>query len=266
MNDIAALQAFLLSMAAGLSTAAGSLIALLAKKTNTKLLTFSLGFSAGVMLFISFADLLPQAILSFEPSQGILSARLLTVSCFLFGILLSAVVDRIVPKCENPHEPRCPEDLNLQKSRKLLMRTGIISLIALTVHNFPEGIATFIAGCADIRLGIPIAVAVAFHNIPEGIAISVPIYYATGSRKKAFMYSALSGLSEPLGAITAYLLLAPFMSDSLLAGIFAAVAGIMIYISFVELIPAANRYRRAFCSFFGILAGIVLMWLVDRLF
>jgi ZIP family zinc transporter len=251
--------AFILTLFAGMSTAVGSLLALFARRTNTRMLSFALGFSGGVMIFLSFADLLPEAKKTFSVYLGGTKGGAAAVLCLLGGLFLAAAIDFCIPSFENPKFTYRVETGMRQSHSASLVRMGVVSAVALTMHNFPEGIATFMAGYSDMRLGVPVAIAVALHNIPEGIAVSVPIFYGTGKRGKAFRYSALSGLSEPLGALAAFFILAPFMSEMLLAGIFAAVAGIMIYISFDELLPSAEKYNEQNAAFFGILAGMILM-------
>lgn len=253
------ISAFILTLLAGLSTTIGSFIALFAKRTNIKLLSFSLGFSAGVMIFLSFADLLPAAKTGFSAYYGEMNGSIITVICLVGGLLIAAIIDKLIPSFDNPKFTKKVELNSRPENSSSLLRMGVVSAIALTMHNFPEGIATFMAGYADFRLGIPVAFAVALHNIPEGIAVSIPIYYGTGKKFKAMKYSMLSGLSEPLGAIAAYFILAPFINELLLAGIFASVAGIMIYISFDELLPSAEKYSKHFISFIGVLAGMLLM-------
>ena len=253
------LQAFILTLLAGMSTAIGSLIALFARRTNLKLLSFSLGFSAGVMIFLSFADLLPTSKKAFTANLGNTKGSIMAVICLVGGLIIAAIIDKLIPSFDNPQFTKTVEANSKPENASSLVRMGVVSAIALTLHNFPEGIATFMASYADIHLGIPVAFAVALHNIPEGIAVSIPIFYGTGKRLKALKYSVLSGLSEPLGAIAAYFILAPFINELLLAGIFAAVAGIMIYISFDELLPSAEKYSKHFISLVGVLAGMLLM-------
>ena len=139
------------------------------------------------------------------------------------------------------------------------MRTGVLTALVVGIHNFPEGIATFMASMDSPQIGIAIAVAIAIHNIPEGIAVSVPVYFATQSRKKAFWYSFLSGLAEPVGALAGYLVLMPFMSPLMLNCIFAVVAGIMVFISLDELLPAAEEYGEHHISIYGLLFGMAVM-------
>ena len=177
------------------------------------------------------------------------------------GILIIAIIDKFIPESHNPHEAHTVEELdgNSEHHKNSLMRTGLFSALAIAIHNFPEGLAAFVAALGDPQLGISIAVAIAIHNIPEGIAVAVPIFYATGSRKKAFALSLLSGLAEPLGAIIGFLILRPFLSDTLMGITFAAVAGIMVYISLDELLPAAKEYGEHHLSIYGLIAGMVVM-------
>lgn len=254
------LIALLLTLFAGLSTGIGSLISVVYKTTNKKLLSIALGFSAGVMIYVSFVEILPEAQHSLEEYYHSKAASWVTLIAFFGGMLIVTLIDKLVPSYENPHEMYGVEDMNLDDQRSAkLRRLGVLSAIAIAVHNFPEGIATFMAAYNDIELGLPIAFAVAIHNIPEGIAVAVPIYYATKSRKKAFRLSFLSGLSEPVGAILAYLLLMPFLNDLLMGIVFASVAGIMIFISLDELLPSAEEYGEHHLSIYGLLAGMFIM-------
>ncbi len=255
------LIAFALTLFAGLSTGIGSAIAFFAKRTNTKFLSIALGFSAGVMIYLSFVEIFPKAKEILSQEMGVQAAYLMTVTAFFAGIILIAVIDRLVPEFENPHELKRVElihDHEADKSRKLY-RMGMMSALAIAIHNFPEGLATFLAALHDIRLGLPIAIAIAIHNIPEGIAISVPIYHATGSRRKAFMYSFLSGLAEPVGALVGFFLLMPFMSEIVFGFLFASVAGIMVFISIDNLLPAAREYGEPHLSLYGLTGGMALM-------
>lgn len=258
--------ALLLTAFAGLSTGIGSAIAFLARRTNTKLLTVSLGFSAGVMIYISFVEIFAEAKRSFIHDFGDFSGTLFTITAFFGGILLIGLIDKFIPSFENPHEVRPLEELNDPKRRKSknnLFRTGIFTALVVAIHNFPEGIATFMTALNDPAVGIAIAIAVAIHNIPEGIAVSVPIFYATGNRKKAFLYSFLSGLAEPVGAILAYLLLMPLIrtgdSEVIFASTMAAVAGIMVFISLDELLPSAEEYGEHHWAIYGLVGGMAVM-------
>lgn len=252
----------LLTLFAGLATGIGSLIAFFARQTNKRFLSFSLGLSAGVMIYVSFVELLRSAEDRLTAEWGHTPGMFVTVLSFFLGIGLIAVIDRMVPSFENPHEVRSVESMQDKPSASLnakLHRMGILTALAIGIHNFPEGIATFMAAVESPALGIAIAVAIAIHNIPEGIAVSVPIYYATGNRKKAFLYSLLSGLAEPVGAILGWAVLMPFMSPTMMGCVFAAVAGIMVFISLDELLPAAREYGEHHVSIYGLIVGMAVM-------
>lgn len=256
------LPALILSTLAGMSTAVGSLIALFSKRSNTKFLTYSIGFSAGVMVLVSFWELLPDSRQNLIPYFGDRGGGLAAAAALIGGMLLAAFIDKLVPSGENKKTSKAANK-NISAP---LVRTGIFMALTITLHNFPEGIATFMAGLTDIKLGLPIAFSIALHNIPEGIAVSAPIYYGTGSKLKAFSFSALSGLSEPLGALAAYFILAPFINNLTMGIIFAVIAGIMIYISFDELIPTSERYGHNGWSLLGIITGMLVMWTALELF
>ena len=192
--------AFGLTLFAGLSTGIGSALAFFTKRTNTKFLSIALGFSAGVMIYISFVEMFAVAREHLVRELGNVGGNWAVVASFFAGILIVAVIDRIVPSFENPHEIRKVEDMeNTPDNFQKLYRVGMLAAIALAIHNFPEGIATFASVLVDVKIGIPIAIAIAIHNIPEGIAVSIPIYYATGDKNKAFYYSFLSGAGRTGG-------------------------------------------------------------------
>jgi len=253
--------AFGLTLFAGLSTGIGSAIAFFARRTNTKFLSVSLGFSAGVMIYVSFKEMLPVATDHLVSELGMVMGNWLAVASFFGGIFLIAVIDKFVPSFENPHEAHKVEEMDEGKPKDFdkLYRLGIFTALAVGIHNFPEGLATFASALVDIRLGIPIAVAIAIHNIPEGIAVSIPIYYATNDRKKAFFYSFVSGLAEPVGALIGYLLLFSFFNGVLFGVLFAGVAGIMVFISLDELLPASREYGEPHLSVYGLITGMIVM-------
>lgn len=258
-NEI--LFAFALTLFAGLSTGIGSAIAFFAKTTKPKFLSVSLGFSAGVMIYVSFVEIFPEARHSLSLEMSEKNAYIITVLSFFAGVLFIGIIDKLIPSFENPHEIKKIEELNwipTDKNKKLL-RLGLFTAIAVAIHNFPEGIATFTAAINDPGVGIAIAVAIAIHNVPEGIAVSVPLYYATGSRKKAFIYSFLSGLSEPLGALIGYWILLPYMSPVVFGVLFSSVAGIMVFISLDELLPTAREFGEHHLSIYGLIAGMAVM-------
>ncbi len=255
------LRAFSLTLLAGMATGIGGLIAFFAKKTNTTFLSYALGFSAGVMIFISFTEILPEANDIISSVYSGRTTALVTFSFFIGGFMLTALIDKIIPMRDNPHEMMRVEQMNVKLDTRdpKLLRIGLFTAIALGIHNFPEGIATFMAAMTDMRVGVSIAIAVAIHNIPEGIAVSVPVYYATGSRKKALKWSVLSGFAEPLGGLAGFLLISTFSSELVLGYVFAMVAGIMVYIAFDELLPAAHKFGKHHVAIYGLLSGIIVI-------
>lgn len=253
------IPAFLMTAIAGVSTGIGSLIAFLTKSTNKTFLSISLGFSAGVMIYVSMIEIFPKAQIALSKELGERLGAWMTVIGFFGGMLLIAVIDQLIPSEDNPHEMRSLNKDPSQIQHQKLMRMGIKTALALAIHNFPEGLATFVSAMQDPSIAIPIVLAIAIHNIPEGMAVSVPIYQATGSKKKAFAYSFLSGLAEPVGAILGWFLLLPIMSPTVYGIIFASVAGIMVFISLDELLPAAHEYGEHHLSIYGLIAGMLVM-------
>ncbi len=248
--------ALMLTFFTGLSTGLGSLVAFILKKDDTKLLSFMLGFSAGVMLYVSFLALLPESIKLLTAMHSYFDSLFILCGNFLLGITLAILIDKIVP------EPKINET-NIETAsgldNKKLLKTGLFVAIILALHNFPEGLSTFISALSQSSVAYAVALAMALHNIPEGIAISIPIFYATGNRKKAFLYSFLSGLAEPVGAIIGYFILLPFINNGLIGAIFAFIAGIMSYISIVTLMPLAREVKDKNLSIKGVLFGFCLM-------
>ena len=249
----------LLTLGAGLATGVGSCIAFFFKRSDRKFLSFALGFSGGVMIYISFAELLNEARESLNDILGVRPGSLLALAAFFGGIFIAMLIDKLVPSYENPHEVRAVEEMDTPQHRDKILRSGTLFALAVGIHNFPEGMAVFVSALADPGMGLSIAAAIAIHNIPEGITVSVPIYHATGNRKKAFLYSFASGLAEPLGALAAWFIFAPFLSATLLNILFAAVAGIMVYITFDELLPLAEEYGEHHISIYGLIAGMFVM-------
>ena len=279
--------ALLLTLVAGLSTGIGSAIAFFFKRPRMSYLAFALGFSAGVMVYVSFMELMPNSVKAIGDYWA-------TVAFFL-GILFIAVVDLLIPHDANPHEFATDEELDTISTRERipepmctaadleddgiggsdhdahealthgaarkssLMRAGVFTALAIAIHNFPEGLATFAAALANPGIGVAIAMAIAIHNIPEGISVSVPIFYATGDRKRAFRISFLSGLAEPVGAAVGFIILMPFLTDAVLNGLLAFVAGIMIYISIDELLPLAHKYGKGHVVLVGLILGMLVM-------
>jgi ZIP family zinc transporter len=263
------LFAFGLTLFAGLATGVGSAIAFFARKTNTRFLSVALGFSAGVMIYVSMIEIFFKARDSLAAVYGDTQGYWFTTLAFFAGMAFIGIIDRLVPSFENPHEPRKIEEMDEDpetERKSALLRMGMFSALAIAIHNFPEGLATFTGALQDPALGISIAVAIAIHNVPEGIAVSVPLYYATGSKKKAFAYSFLSGLSEPIGALIGYFLLLRFMNDVVFGLLFAGVAGIMVFISLDELLPTAEKYGEHHLAIYGLIAGMAVMALSLLLF
>jgi ZIP family zinc transporter len=259
-----------LTVLAGLATGLGSAIAFFARRSNLRLLAQSLAFSAGVMLYVSFMEIVPKATLELTGHFSPRTAGWLTHAGFFGGIVAMAIIDWLVPSAENPHELRADNELRMLKTdapqpetdetRHLrLRRMALFTAAAIAIHNFPEGMATFLAAMDDPRTGVAIAIAVALHNIPEGISVSVPLFYATGRRRLAFTLSFLSGLAEPVGGIAAGLALNWLAPPAARGLVFAAVAGVMVYISIDELLPTAHQYGRSHEVLAGIAAGMALM-------
>ena len=247
----------MLTLGAGLAAGIGG--AFSARHTNKRLLAFSLGLSGGVMVYVSFVELFYQAREILSQTLGVREGIMATAGSFFGGILAIGIIDRLVPSVENPHEARRVEEMERHPTDPKLKRMGLMTALAIAIHNFPEGIATFTTAVDDRALGIAIAAAVAIHNIPEGIAVSIPIFYATGDRAKAFRLSMLSGLAEPVGALLAWAILMPFMSPTLMGCILAFVAGIMVFISIDELLPAAREYGEAHIAIYGVVSGMAIM-------
>jgi ZIP family zinc transporter len=251
-----ALFALFLTAIAGLSTGIGSLIALTAKKTNKNFLSFSLGFSAGIMIYVSFMEMIPHGLKELIEAFGEKQGTLCLILSFFSGIGFICLIDFLIPEQINPHEAHNVEEM---ENTSQLKRTGIMVALSIAIHNFPEGIATFTSALSSLDIAIPIMIAIAIHNIPEGIAVAVPIYHATGSRKKSFWFSFLSGLAEPCGALLAFLFLVNFWSPALNGLILAFVAGIMIFISLDELLPSAEKYGKHHLSISGLVIGMMVM-------
>jgi ZIP family zinc transporter len=261
--------ALLLTVIAGLATGLGGLAVFLTNRTNGSFLALSLGFSAGVMLYVSFVEILAEASDLLSAAWGPGRGTWGMVGGFFAGIAVIAVIDRLVPHEANPHEfTYQPADAGAAAvgagsaaapvdSR--LLRTGMLTALAIAIHNFPEGFATFASALGDPSVAIAITVAIALHNIPEGIAVAVPVFQATGSRARAVGLSFLSGLAEPLGAVIGFLLLRPFLTDALFGAVLAGVAGIMVFISLDKLLPTAEKYGGHHLCVYGVVAGMAVM-------
>jgi len=255
--------AFSLTLFAGLSTTFGVIFAFNKKIKKETLLPIGLGLSAGVMIYVSFVEIIPKSFEALNSVYDQSTANFYTTLSFFLGIGLIALIDYLIPKKDNPHEYKTDfqvDQKNKDESKKhSLMRLGIFSAIAIALHNFPEGLATFIAALKEPELGVSIAIAIAIHNIPEGISIAIPIYQATGSKKKAFWYTFFSGFAEPIGALIGYVLLNQFFSDAMFGFLFAGVGGIMVYISLDELLPTAERFGKHHLAITGVIIGMIIM-------
>ena len=268
------LVAFLLTLVAGGATSIGAALGVLGRGTGPRFLAGGLGLSAGVMLYVSFVELLPEGarVLSGGAAPTGRGTALATLSFFL-GIALIAVLDRLVPRAVSPHEfagrmdgnhgraeVREPdEQLEDRALRARLLRTGAITAAALALHNVPEGFATFVAALQAPEVAIPVVAAIALHNIPEGLAVAVPVRRATGSRSKAFWLATMTGLAEPVGAVIGYLLLAPVLTGDAMGAILAGVAGVMVFVSLDELLPAAEETGEHHTVIYSLIAGMAVM-------
>ena len=266
------LFAFLLSLLAGLTTTVGSVIAFIVKKPNPKFISFIMGFSAGVMIFISFVELLFNSI---SPSSigypiGVLFFFLGMGIMFLIDVVVSHKYEfedsiEVLVKENGSYKPHLHyghiyrKKFQGEKKNLKIEKTSLFIVLGVFIHNFPEGMATFIGTLAEVELGLLLTLAIALHNIPEGIAVSLPIYTYTGSKKKAFKWSFISGISEPVGALITWVILFPFITPTLLSALLAAVGGVMVYISLDELLPASRSLGKEHHSILGIITGMIIM-------
>jgi ZIP family zinc transporter len=250
--------AVIVTTLAGLSTGIGGLFAFNKRTNNKKFLSFALGLSAGVMIYVSFIEIFPKAFKSLAEVFPLKQAYFFTTIAFFVGLGLIALIDFLIPKQHNPHEVVAGMD-QVATEKKNLLRLGLFTAIAISLHNFPEGLATFLATLEAHNVGITIAIAIAIHNIPEGIAVAIPIFFATNSKKKAIFWAFLSGIAEPVGALVGIAILWPFINDYTFGFLFAGVAGIMVYISLDELLPAAERYGEHHISILGLVTGMMIM-------
>ncbi|MEI8376914.1 MAG: zinc transporter ZupT [bacterium] len=257
---------FLLSLLAGLATGIGSLISIFVKKNDFKSLAFGLGLSAGVMIYISLVELLPESEQLLGHTLLPVNAKMFSFLMFFVGIFIAGLIDYFVPDHIEPgwikskikgKENKETEKPHYSKKNSGIYRVGFLTAITIAAHNFPEGLATFVTGVTDRTLGVSIACAIAIHNIPEGMAVSIPIYKATNSKRKAFFYSMLSGLTEPLGALFGFFFLSYFLNEMVFAVLYAVIAGIMVYISFDELLPASREYGKdGHITILGVVTGM----------
>ncbi|MCF8529548.1 MAG: zinc transporter ZupT [Aquiluna sp.] len=262
------LLAFAVTLGAGLATGIGSTLAFFTKTTNKSFFAIAMGFSAGVMVYLSFVEILPKSTAYIARTTTDVQASAIAALALVAGMIVMAIIDALVPSGANPHENTQielmgEEDSQLpfveQRANKMLLRTGLFIALAIAIHNFPEGLATFLLVLDDPQIGIALAIAVAMHNIPEGIAVSVPVYYATKSKARAFRLSFLSGLAEPAGAVIGYLLLSQFLNDFVLGVVFAMVAGVMVFLAIDTLLPTARNSSRGHLTVYGFIAGVAVM-------
>lgn len=257
MSNVAV--AFVSSALAGLATMFGALIVFVSKSDNKKFLSSALGFSAGVMIFISFMEMMPMAQENFMKTMSDKNAQWMVLASFFGSMAVFGIISHLVPEADAPHEIKTEHELEERSEELALEKVGMKSAIAIGIHNFPEGMVTFMTSLMDPAMGLSIAVAIAMHNIPEGIGVAAPIYFATGDKKRALWLTFLSGVSEPIGALLAYLLLRPFLTPTLFGVVFGAISGIMVLISFDELLPASRAYGETHFSLLGLIFGMMVM-------
>jgi len=247
-------MAFGLTLAAGLATTVGSLMVVFSKRPNPRLLAFGLAFAGGAMVYVSLSEILNKSVASFALAYGARLGFAYGTAAFLVGVLLIVVIDHLIP---NPHESLDKQDpLFRDNNKAYIKRVGLLTAVAITAHNFPEGLATFFAAVESPSVGMPLAFAIAIHNIPEGIAIAVPVYFATQSKLHAFMASLLSGLAEPVGAAIGYYALAGSLSHATFGAVFGLISGIMVFLALDELLPAAKRYAKGHETVYGLVIGM----------
>lgn len=251
--------AFVSTALAGLATMLGALIVFLSKSDNKRFLSAALGFSAGVMIFISFMEMMPMAQENFMTTMSDAKAQWMVLVSFFGSMAVFGLISHLVPEADEPHEIKTEEEMEEKSHELALEQVGLKSALAVGIHNFPEGMVTFMTSLLDPAMGVSIAIAIAMHNIPEGIGVAAPIYFATNDKKRALWLTFLSGVSEPIGAILAYLLLRPFLTPTLFGVVFAAISGIMVLISFDELLPASRAYGETHLSLLGLIFGMMVM-------
>lgn len=246
MNNI--ILAFLLASLAGFSTMIGTIPIFFRNLKENKIITAALSFASGVMITVSIIDLIPESLTLLHTTFQSFPTFLFMFLFVVIGIIFSMLIDKYFPN----------EKISNQKNKKLY-QIGLISMLAIILHNIPEGIITFMATTSNTKLGISLALAIALHNIPEGISISVPIFYATKNKVKALLYTFISGISEPFGALLAYLFLSPFINDVIMGFLFAMIAGIMLHISIYELLPTSLKYKKKKITLLFFLIGTLFM-------
>ena len=246
---------FLITLFAGLSTALGGLVVFFGNTKKLNWLSFTMSFAAGVMLYISFVEILPESFIEFSSNYNTTNALLYVFGFFIIGVAFAVFTDKLLP------EQRINNQLNksFKSKNNKIYRSGLLIALTMALHNFPEGIVTFIGSVNDLSFGLIIGFAIALHNIPEGMAISVPIYHATGSKRKAFLYAALSGITEPLGALFCYFVINSYLDVFVTAAIMSIVSWIMIFISFFILIPLSFEYKGKLEHVYGLVTGMIVI-------
>ena len=234
--------AFLLTFISGISTIIGYLFIYI-KGNRVGVICKSLGFASGVMITISLIDLLPNSYQLIIDKYNVIYTIIIMFLCLLIGSSISLIVNKRI------------------QSREVnkLYKIGIISAIIIVLHNIPEGIITYITASNNIKLGLALSLAITLHNIPEGISISIPIYYSTNSRFKAFIYTFISGISEPLGAVISYLFLSKYINNFILGIIYSIIAGMMLNIGYGELYKEAIQYNKKNAIIYSIIGGFLIV-------
>lgn len=230
---------FIITLMSGLSTIIGYL-SIYTKKNKEKIIKNALSLAAGTMTCISIIELIPESILLLKKQYIYL------VISIIIGMTLPLIIEKTT------------------KKTKSLYKIGILSMIAIIIHNIPEGIITYITTISNEKLGITIALAIALHNIPEGISIAIPIYYATNSKNNAFKKVLISALSEPIGAILATHL-QKHITNKIMGIILSFTAGIMTTISIVVLMPEALKYKEKKKTIVFFIIGILIMYISIKL-
>lgn len=257
MND-GVLIPFLLTLIAGGATAIGAGLTFVIRKNDFRVLALGMSFSAGVMIYVSFMDIMPMSLEFMGGEESPVAGKLgraAAYAMFFAGVAAAAVIDYLVPE----HVESDKIGGNPCGSNSKTRHAALLTAIAISVHNFPEGLSVFVTSLEDVKMGAAIAFAITLHNIPEGISVALPIYNATGDKKRAFWIASLSGLAEPAGAVAAYLVFAPVLTPAVVGGALAFTAGIMVYISLDELLPMAKEYGQEHYGIFGVFAGMAFI-------
>ena len=251
------LLAFAVTAAAGLATTIGGFIVLGSKQPNPRLLAFGLAFAGGAMVYVSLTEILYKSGLAFAEVYDADHGFIYSTLWFLAGVVLIATIDRLIP---NPHEQLSIDpDAAKEHSADYIKRVGLMTALAITAHNFPEGLATFFTMLESPEVGASLAFAITLHNIPEGVSIAIPVYFATNNKWLALLAALLSGLAEPVGAAIGYAILQPFLTEAVFGAVFGLISGVMVFLALDELLPAAKHYSKGHETVYGLILGMVLM-------